>query len=85
VPKKRVYNGRGSAGSTTTALPKSMSFTCAKDSHQDDTRGGGGRRYIEVAIHKDIFILDVAVRDALAVEVIDSFDDLRKHETCLAL
>ena len=43
------------------------------------------KAYVEIAIDEDVFVLDIAVRDALTVEVVDGFDDLSEHETRLSL
>jgi hypothetical protein len=54
-------------------------------------REGGGhevkseKAYVEIAIDEDVFVLDIAVRDALTVEVVDGFDHLSEHETRLTL
>lgn len=48
-------------------------------------RTRGAKTYVEVAIDEDVFILDITVRDALTVKVVDGFDDLSEYETSLAL
>ena len=39
--------------------------------------------YLEVTINYKIFILNVTMSDALAVEIIYCFDHLRKYVACL--
>ena len=41
--------------------------------------------HVEVAVHKDVLILDITVCDTLPVEVVDGFDDLREYKSCLVL
>jgi hypothetical protein len=45
----------------------------------------GTKTYVEIAIDEDVFVLDITVRDALTVEVVDGFDDLSEYETGLTL
>jgi hypothetical protein len=43
------------------------------------------KTYVEIVIYENVFILYVAVGDALTVEVVDSFDNLGEYKTRLAL
>ena len=46
---------------------------------------GATKTYVEIAIDEDVFVLDITVRDALTVEVVDGVDNLSEHETSLPL
>lgn len=41
--------------------------------------------YVEVTVDKDILVLDIAVRNALAIEVINGLDHLRENISRLIL
>ena len=41
--------------------------------------------HVEVAVHENVLILDIAVRDTLTIEVVNGFNDLREYKSCLAL
>ena len=41
--------------------------------------------YVEIFVDNQVLVLDVAVRYALTIEVVDCFHDLREDITCLVL
>jgi hypothetical protein len=43
------------------------------------------KTYVEIIIYENVFILYIAVGDALTVEVVDSFHNLGEYKTCLVL
>jgi hypothetical protein len=41
--------------------------------------------HVEVTVYQDVLVLDITVCDTLTVEVVDSFDNLCEHKSCLVL
>lgn len=72
-------------GSATTALPKSINLTYIMSASVPLTIIVITPMYLQVAIYDNVLILDVAVSDALAVEMVHRLDDLRKDVSCLVL
>lgn len=72
-------------GSATTALPKSINLTYIMSGSVVLTIIAITPTYLQVAIYDNVLILDVAVSNALVVEMVHRLDDLRKDVSCLVL
>ena len=72
-------------GSATTALPKSINLTYIMSGSAVLTIIAITPTYLQVAIYDNVLILDVAVSNALVVEMVHRLDDLRKDVSCLVL
>ena len=62
-----------------------MSFTCGVGRQYEYGRVNEAGGHLVIAINHEVLVFDVAMGDALAVEVVYSLDDLREDVACVRL